>query len=208
MSRIFVVAILCLSCGFRTPLNETQARDGWTLSPKRNIVMADTAATDTLNSADADRGHADRKIPADASVDGDRAETCSPLLVTPLPEPSYAACPASSASAACAANDVGVVVARSTACVDAWEGVPFQCTVWPRLEANLEFVVLTVPNCMGTVFIEAALACEDRIEIHYVVMGTCGPCNDKRSNMRAFSLPLDPRPIVATGRFEFPSCFL
>ncbi|HJX53713.1 MAG TPA: hypothetical protein VJ801_13180 [Polyangia bacterium] len=206
MSRIFVVAILCLSCGFRTALNDTQARDGWMPSPKRDPVIADPAVADTLNSVDADRGLADRGIPADASVDGDGPGTCSPLSVTPLPEPSYAACPASSAFASCAANDVGAVVARSTACVDAWGAVPFQCVGWPSLKATEEFVVLTVPDCMGSVWIEAASACEDRIEIRYVIMGTCGACDDKRSNMRIFSLPLDPRPVIATGRIEIPPC--
>jgi hypothetical protein len=201
-----MVAILCLSCGFRTALNDTRARDGGMPLPTADAAIADAVLADTLNSADADRGLADRGIPADTSVDGDGPGTCSPLQVTWLAEPDYAACPASSAFAACAASDVGAVVARSAACVYAWGGVPFQCTVWPRLEANSEFVVLTVPDCMGNVLIEAALACEDHIEIRYVVMGTCGPCDDKRSNMRIFSLPLDPRPVIATGRIEIPPC--
>ena len=206
MGRIFVVAILCLSCGFRTALNDTRARDGGMPVPTADAAIADAALADTLNSVDADRGLADRGIPADASVVGDGPGTCSPLPVTWLPEPAYAACPASSAFAACAANDVGAVVARSAACVDAWSAIPFQCVGWPSLKATEEFVVLTVPDCMGSVWIEAASACEDHIEIRYVIMGTCGPCDGTRSTMRAFSLPLDPRPIVATGRFEFPPC--
>lgn len=206
MRRFFVAAILCLSCGLRMPLNATHTREGRMPSPTGDAAIADVALADTPTGADADRGHPDRGIPADASVDGNGPGTCSPLPVTSLPEPSYAACPASSAAPACAANDVGAVVARSAACVAAWEAVLFQCVMWPRPEAKEEFVVLEVPDCADSISIEAALACEDHIEIRYVIMGTCWACTGYRSTTRVFSLPLDTRPVIATSRIEIPLC--
>jgi hypothetical protein len=105
MRRFFVAAILCLSCGFRTPLDETQARDGQMPPPKSDAATTDVALADTFAAVDAYRGHADREIVADAAVDGSGPEACH-----------------------------------------------------------------------------------------------------KRSNMRAFSLPLDARPVIATSRIEIPLC--
>ena len=74
------------------------------------------------------------------------------------------------------------------------------------MKATEEFVVLKLPDCEDSISIEAALACDDHIEIRYIIHGACTACAGSRSNMRVFSLPLDPRPVIATGRTEIPPC--
>ena len=132
-------------------------------------------------------------------VDGG-LEDCIPLPVTWLPEPDVLACPPSSSPSACAGGDVGAVVARNGACIRAWGEVPFQCLIWPAPAATEEIVVLEVADCTDSVEITTALACCNRIEISCADTGTCQTCDGRRSKLRAFVLPLDARPVAATGR--------
>jgi hypothetical protein len=98
------------------------------------------------------------------------------------------------------------VVARSTACMQAWGQVQFQCATWNAPAAGQELVVVALDDCNDSVDVTAALACPDRIEISYIDYGTCQPCDGKRSALRAFALPLDPRPVIAQGKHVIPPC--
>ena len=101
---------------------------------------------------------------------------------------------------------MGVVVARSAACANAWGAVLYQCIMWSAPAANEEIVVLRMNNCTDSLDTATASACGDHIEVSYIGHGTCAACDGKRSDLRAFTLPLDTRPVIATGQIIEPPC--
>ena len=136
----------------------------------------------------------------------DGATGCVPWSVASLPEPLVASCPPTAESAACAGGDVGAVVARSTACTNAWGNILLQCAMWNGPAAGEQIVAIEFDNCSDAVDAVVAVACRDRIELSYTSRGTCRSCDGTRSHWRAFTLPLDPRPVIATGRHVEPPC--
>ena len=203
MRGCFLLVMVCLSCG-KTALpkgavdaaadvastggagaNDAPVQDAW-LAPDKVVSTPDLAAS------------------PDFRPDG--AAGCSSLSVAWPPTPLAASCPPSSEPAACAGNDVGVVVARSTACTTAWNWSQQQCVGWNPPAADEELVVLDVPNCLDSIQIDSARACADHIELAYTINGSCQACDGTHSIWRAFLLPRDPRPIIATGRTVIPPC--
>ena len=201
--RWLVVLLLLIGCS-QNHLDVGQRRDGQTPSPTDDAAADVLAATGQLDGVD--------RSPGSDGLDGflaaDGSSSCTPLAATALPDPSVTACPATEATAACAASDVGAVVARSEECIGSWGAIPFQCSYWPIPPAGQEFVVLTVSDCSFGIYIESVLACADHIEIDYIESGTCSACDGMHSTMRMFSLPLDVRPVIASGRIEMPPCIL
>ncbi len=143
---------------------------------------------------------------ADISLAADGPAGCTPLPVTWLSEPDVGTCPPTAGPSACGGGDVGAVVARSAACVNAWGQVPIQCVMWEGPAANEEIVVIKLANCTDSLDSATAFACSDHIEFTYVGHGTCQSCDGKRSDLRAFNLPLDGRPVIATGQIIEPPC--
>ncbi len=199
----FLLVMVCLSCG-KTALptgaidaaadvaftggagaNDAPVQDAW-LAPDKVASSTDLAASPDLRS--------------------DSAAECSSLSVAWLPTPLAASCPPSSEPAACAGNDVGVVVARSEACIGAWGAIPLQCMGWDVLADDEELVVLDVANCLDSIQIDSVRGCADHIELAYTINGSCQACDGTHSIWRAFLLPRDPRPIIATGRTVIPPC--
>jgi hypothetical protein len=206
MRGLVLVALVCLSCGRKTALPQGA------LDAQPNVVAtggsdaSEAAKRDTWLPPDAAGIGADLDAAPDLPLATDGKVGCSPLLVTWLPEPELTMCPPSEEPAACGGDDVGVVVARSSACVRAWGAVPFQCTLAPEPKPDEEIVIVEVPDCLDSVAIETALACADRIEIVYMITGACQACDGKRSTWRAFTLPRDSRPVIATSHFVMPPC--
>jgi hypothetical protein len=130
---------------------------------------------------------------------------CTPLPYAWLSLEAGSYCPPSVA-AACAGGDTRVAVARSQACIDAWNAMPFQCAAWPALPEELELVALHVPNCSDTITIDSALACADHIVLAYTINSACESCDGKHPSDRGLLLPRDRRPIIATRRDLVPPC--
>ena len=199
----FLLVMVCLSCG-KTAL------------PKGAVdAAADVASTGGASANDApvqdawlapDKIASSPDLAATPDFRPDSAAGCSSLSVAWLPTPPVASCPPSSEPAACAGSDVGVVVARSEVCIGAWGAIPFQCMGWDALAADEELGVLDVPNCLDSIQIDSARACADHIELAYTINGSCQACDGTHSIWRAFLLPRDPRPIIATGRTVIPPC--
>lgn len=132
---------------------------------------------------------------------------CTPLPVEWLEEPRPNACHPIPNPACYPAIDVGAIVARYGACLVSWGVPPFQCAVWPSLGDGQEFVVLTVEDCSYNVSIESLESCADRIQVKYLVQGTCSSCDGKRSKYRVLVLPRDARPVVAVSQgIVMPPC--
>jgi hypothetical protein len=199
MRGFMLAAFLTFVGCSRSHLVAGQHRDGQAPPP------ADDAAADALP-ATGQIDATDRMPAADSFPAADDSSTCTPLQATALADPDYGACPATADTAACVASDIGAGVARSADCIASWGAIPFQCSNWPVLPAGQEFVVLTVSDCSFTIFIESAVACADHIEISYIEEGHCTSCDSMHSTMRAFSLPLDSRPVIASGRSIMPPC--
>jgi hypothetical protein len=51
-----------------------------------------------------------------------------------------------------------------------------------------------------------ASACSDHIDVSYVTRGTCQLCDEMRSDLRAFILPRDSRPVIAVEAHIEPPC--
>ena len=210
MRRLVVAVGLWISCG-RSGLLVHSSRDGRLPSPGDAGAAVDTAAAQDEATSDrgADLDGADTRSTPDGPTAVDATAGCSPLQVTWVREPDPAMCPPSATTAACASSDQGAVVSRSAACAASWGAVPFQCEIWPTLPTDQELVVLSVPTCSDRIVIEAVSLCPDRIEVDYVNQGTCEPCDTTRSRLRDFTLPLDSRPVIATGTYApRPACAL
>ena len=205
MRLLLVAAMLCFAGCSKTALRSThdgQAPDSPTDAAQ---PTGDTRASDGQGPADAfpvDLNSAPDVIRPDEATAG-----CTSLPVTWLDEPSAIVCPPSAATSACAANDVGAVVARSSECLSSWGLIPFQCIMWPSLDDAQEFVVLKVEDCNGTIQVMSLLACADHIQIEYYELGTCSSCNGQRSYLRVLVLPRDARPVIAVSLGGiFPPC--
>jgi hypothetical protein len=202
MRRLLLVIVFA-SCSHRTSLpNRTYdaAADAAADAGRDSAVRDAVPGTDAPILA-ADLG-ASRDVPP--AVDGDGG--CTALPVTALPEPPPERCPPSAEAAACAGGDVGAVVARNADCIKAWGNIPLQCVLWPGPTAGEELVAIQLDNCTDVIDTVAAFACKDHIELSYVGRGTCQSCDGTRSAWRAFSVPLDSRPVVATGHVVEPPC--
>jgi hypothetical protein len=69
-----------------------------------------------------------------------------------------------------------------------------------------EMVFVEMADCLDRLVMDRVEACPDRIVVQYTANATCGVCDGSRSKLRAFSLPLDSRPVVATGKRIVPPC--
>jgi hypothetical protein len=186
MRGLLILAMICVSCGTRTGLHKGPLDATLETTPAGDASAGDSSVRDAWPET-ADLG-------------------CTPLPVTWLSEPDVGTCPPTADPSACGGGDVGAVVARSAACVNAWGQVPIQCMMWKGPAANQEIVVIKLANCTDFIDSVAAFACSDHIEFTYLGHGTCQSCDGKRSDLRAFTLPLDGRPVVATGQIIEPPC--
>jgi hypothetical protein len=184
--RLFLLAMAVVACQCKTALQ--------TAKPDAGATVADASASlpdspETLDQA--------------SFTD---ATGCVPLLPTRLGDLDPRLCSPSQAPAACGGGDIGAIVARSNACTNAWGDIPFQCMGWPAIAPEQEMVVLEASNCLNAVEIHDAQACEDRIEISYAEYVSCESCDGEHSALRAFLLPLDPRPVIATRHLIVSPC--
>jgi hypothetical protein len=188
MRLLFLAVVLAAAGCSKSAMSTTQLRD----AQAPDASAGDTRSNGSLLPADVFAGDV-----ANAAV-GDAAG-CLSLPVTWLDEPSPMVCPPSATTSACAGNDVGAVVARSTECIDSWGEIPYQCAGWPSPDNAQEFVVLRVDDCSYRVDILTLQACADHIQVAYQQYGTCSLCEGKRSTLRVLILPRDPRPVVAVS---------
>jgi hypothetical protein len=206
MRGLLVLMLVWVSCGTRTGLPMGAADARVEVVPAGDAGGGDASTRNDSPRADAALAPPDLGGPADAPVVSDVQTGCTPLPVTMLAEPTYGACPPTAAPTECQGNDVGAVVARSAACVNAWGNIPLQCVTWPSLAAGEEMVVLELASCTNSIGTVAAAACGDHIEVSYVELASCQPCDGRRSIWRAFTLPLDARPVIATGQLFVSPC--
>ncbi|MBN2575703.1 MAG: hypothetical protein JXP73_14145 [Deltaproteobacteria bacterium] len=207
MARGFLIlATVCASCGTRSGLPKRALDAAVEVAPADAISAGNAADRDHRPAEDAAPSGPDLSVPADSPLDSDIQPGCTPLPVAMLPEPSYAACPPTETPPECQGGDVGAVVARSAACVYAWGAIPFQCAMWTVPAADEEMVVLELDKCTNTIGTVAASSCGDHIEVSYIELASCQTCDGRRSIWRAFTLPLDARPVIATGRLAVSPC--
>jgi len=203
---LLLLAMVCLSCGTRSGLPARTVDAKPEVATVADARARDAAVPDAEPGADDALTGTDHSGPADLPLAADGVSGCTSLPVTWLPEPLTVSCPPTSTPAACGGNDLGVVVARSAACVNAWGEIPFQCATWTGPATGEEIVVLKLANCTDLLDSVEAFACGDHIELSYLGHGTCQSCDGKRSDLRVFSLPLDARPVVANGQIVEPPC--
>ena len=205
MRLLLVAAMVCFAGCSKTALRSTH--DAQTPDSPTDAAQptGDTRARDGQGPADVFAG--DLNSAPDVIRPDEASAGCTSLPVTWLDEPSAIVCPPSAATSACAANDVGAVVARSSECLSSWGLIPVQCIMWPSLDDAQELVVLKVEDCSENILVTSLLACADHIQIEYYDMGTCSSCDGKRSNLRVLVLPRDPRPVIAVSSgIIFPPC--
>jgi len=185
MRRLLIIALAALAC------------------QKSGLQMAEPDASGTVAGTSAPSpdspGSPDQAVLPDASG-------CVPLLPTRLADLDPYLCPPSAAPAACGGGDTGAIVARSDACTRAWGDIIFQCVLWPAIPPGQEMLVLEASNCLDTIEIQSARACDDHIEVSYAEYVACEACGGQQSALRAFLLPLDPRPVIATRRLIPTPC--
>jgi len=186
MRRVFVIGMAALAC---------QSQSG--------LQAAKPDASGTV--ADASPSLPDTPVGTD-QPDFPDAPGCVPLLPTRIADLDPRLCPPSSTPAACGGSDTGAIVARGDACAHSWGDILFQCVVWPAIPPGQEMLVLEASNCLDTIEIQSARACDDHIEVSYAEYLACEACGGQQSPLRAFLLPLDPRPVIATRRSIPTSC--
>ena len=192
MRLLLLAAVLCLTGCSKTAMRSAQIHD----AQVTDKAPPDVQSGDDLKPTDLTEDDHENTLAPDANAS---VAACSSLPVTWLQEPALNVCPPSATDSACAGNDVGAVVARSTQCVDSWATVPYQCAGWPSLDDSQEFVVLEAEDCSYKIYVQTLQACADHIQIEYRQNGTCSPCDGQHSPLRVLVLPRDPRPVVAVS---------
>ena len=186
MRHLLMLTMAVVACQDRSALQTAKPTDSGTLADASGLLPDSPGSPDQT-------GHAD-------------APSCVPLLPIRLDELDPRVCPPTSAPAVCGGDDVGVIVARSNACTGAWGAIPYQCMGWPAIAPGQELVVLEVRSCLDDIEIQSARACDDHIEISSAEYLSCEACNGQRSALRAFLLPLDPRPVIDTRSLIASPC--
>jgi hypothetical protein len=200
MHLLFVAAILAFAGCSTSAMRSNQGHD----AQAPDTSTSDAWSRDSWVAADVFAGEVASAAGEAAAVTG-----CTSLPVTWLDEPSPMVCSPSASPTACAGNDVGAVVARSSECVQAWAWglIPDQCLLWPSLDNAQEFVVLKVDDCSYRINVLTLQACADHIQIEHQQYGTCSACDGTRSDLRVLILPRDARPVVAVSKgIIMPPC--